>query len=469
MKNAAALMLAITFVLGAEAQKEAPFPADLPPYGTQPAYQPPEVKASKLDSGLTVWLIPEPGLPKVSFRLLVLGGFSSDPSDRPGMSELLAKTVASGTRTRSSKDIAEQMQLAGGDLETGATRDCIYLAASVLSSRAIAAIGLLSDVAQNATFPDDEVQLARRNLSSSLQQREAEPSFQANRALARMLFGLGPYSVVAPTQSSIEKMTAAQLRNQYAHLFRPDQTVLVVVGDFDSDALGEAIRQQFGSWKSSGERPPAVDAKPGGTVEQKITFVARPNSVQTTLVLGGFGPLRSDSDYEAGQVANAVYGGTFTSRLVTNIREDKGYTYSPGSDLSALRQASIVRTRADVRNAVTGASLNEIFYEMNRMATTSPTDEELNRAKRSLLGTEAIFLQLRSATASEFGNLWLDGLGPQGMTEYNRKVGATTVDDVYAAGRKYFSASRMGIVAVGDEKVIRESLAPFGVPFLEYK
>ena len=168
-------------------------------------------------------------------------------------------------------------------------------------------------------------------------------------------------------------------------------------------------------------------------------------------------------------MANAVYGGTFSSRLVTNVREDKGYSYSPGSELSALRQASILLSSADVRNAVTGASLNEIFYEMNRMATTSPTDEELNKAERSLLGEEAILLQLRSATASEFANLWLEGLGPQGMTEYNRRVDPTTVEDVNRAAHKYFAASRMAIVAVGDENVIRESLAPFGLPFEEYK
>jgi len=149
------MMLVIALTLAAKAQKEAPLPADLPPYGTQPAYQPPEVRVSKLENGLTVWLILEPGVPKVSFRLLVFGGFSSDPSDRPGTSELLANTLATGTKTRTSKEIAEQMQLAGGDLEAGANRDCIYLATSVLSSRANLAISLLRYLAENWTFPED--------------------------------------------------------------------------------------------------------------------------------------------------------------------------------------------------------------------------------------------------------------------------------------------------------------------------
>jgi zinc protease len=181
-------------------------------------------------------------------------------------------------------------------------------------------------------------------------------------------------------------------------------------------------------------------------------------------VLAGFGPLRSDPDYEAAEVADAIYGGTFTSRLVTNIREDKGYTYSPGSNLATLRQAAVFRTQADVRNAVTGASLNEIIYEMNRMATTSPTDEELSRAKRFLLGIEAILLQSRGAVAGELADLWLNGLGPDAIASHNRKISATKAEDVDAIARKYFPASRMTIVAVGEEKVIRDALAPFALP-----
>jgi predicted Zn-dependent peptidase len=198
-------------------------------------------------------------------------------------------------------------------------------------------------------------------------------------------------------------------------------------------------------------------------VTQAITLVPRPDSVQTTLLLGGFGPLRGDPDYEAAEVANAIYGGIFTSRLTLNIREDKGYTYNPWSNLETLREAGVVRTQADVRNAVTGASLNEIVYEMNRMATTSPTDEELSRAKRFLLGIEALLLQLRSESASEIAELWVHGLGPDAISTYNRKISATTKEDVDNAARKYFPASRMTIVAVGDEKVIRQAMAPFAL------
>src|SRR5262249_22138607 len=207
-----------------------------------------------------------------------------------------------------------------------------------------------------------------------------------------------------------------------------------------------------------------VNFKPQSSAPHEIYFVSRPDSVQTTLVLAGFGPLRGDPDFEATEVANAVFGGTFSSRLVSNIREDKGYTYTPGSGLQPFRLAGVVRSQADVRNAVTGASLNEMIYELNRMVTTSPSEEELNRAKRFLLGIEAFGLQSRDSVASELAFLWLNGLPPDGIATYTKKISATTAEQVDAAAQKYFPASRMAIVAVGEEKVIRDTLTPFGLP-----
>lgn len=469
MKKLVTIVFALLLPAAALAQKDQPLPKDLPPYGEQPALQLPDVKAAKLDNGLTVWLVAQPGLPKVSFSAAVLGGLAADPSNRPGMTELLSRTLSQGTKTRNARQIAEEIQGAGGDLEAGGNRDRIVVSTSVLSAKAEAAIGLLADVLENASFPDNEVALAKRNLSESLRQREAQPGFQANRTLARVLFGSGPYSIVAPTQDSVSQTTPAELRQEFARRFRPDQALVVAVGDFDAAKMSALLKEKLGGWKAPATPPVIVNAKPSAPAPHGAYFVARPNSVQTTLVLAAFGPLRGDPDYEATEVANAIYGGIFTSRLVVNIREDKGYTYSPGSGVQALRQAGILRTQADVRNAVTGASLNEIDYELNRMVTTSPTEEELLRAKRSLLGIEAISLQARDAVAGELAGLWLNGLPPDGIGTYGKKISATTSDQVDAAAQKYFPAARMTIVAVGEEKVIRDALAPFGLPLQQVK
>lgn len=464
MKKILTLILAFSFAAAAQAQKEQPLPKDLPAYGPQPALHLPDVKASKLDNGLTVWLVAQPGLPKIAFNVAVLGGMANDPAARPGMSELLAQALTQGTKTRNARQIAEEIQAAGGDLNASANRDRTVVSATVLSNKAEAAVSLIADVLENATFPDNEVALAKSNLSESLQEREAQPRFQSNRALAHIMFGSGPYGVISPTQDSIAQTTAAELRQEYAQRFRPDQAILVAVGDFDPAKMSALLKEKLSGWKAPATPPATVNAKPTAEAPHAAYYVARPNSVQTTLTLAAFGPLRSAPDYEATEVANAIYGGTFTSRLVVNIREDKGYTYSPGSGVQTLRQAGFVLTRADVRNAVTAASLNEIDYELNRMVTTSPTEEELSRAKRFLLGIEAISLQSRESVAGELASLWLNGLPPDGIATYGKKINATTADDVDAAARKYFPASRMTIVAVGEEKVVRDALAPFGLP-----
>jgi zinc protease len=450
----------------ASAQKEdQPLPKDLPPFGPEKPLQAPDVKPSKLDNGLTVWLVPQTGFPKISYSFAVFGGgLASDPTDHPGLADVLAATIDQGTKTRTARQIAEEIQAAGGDVSARASRDTLRISTGVLSSKAAEGLSVLADIVQNASFPDKEVDLARRNLTDSLDLQEADPHFLANRAMARVLFGDGPYSVVSPTKQSLSAMTAADLRAEFARRVRPDQAVLVVAGDFTADKILALVRDKFASWRAPATPVVAAPPPPSSNPPHTVFFVARPNSVQTTLSLATFGPRRNDPDYAATEVANTIYGGTFGSRLTTNIREDKGYTYSPGSFLQGFRSAGTLRTEADVRNAVTAPSLNEIFYEMNRLATTSPTDRELQQAKRFLVGIEAIQLQSRDAVAGELASLWIQGLPPSEIGAYGQKISAMTAADVDAVASKYFPASRTAIVAVGEEKVIRDALAPFGLP-----
>ena len=457
-------VVTILFVTLGFAQKEVPLPKDLPAYGPEKPLQAPNVRSVTLENGLTVWLVSEPGFPKVAFEMAIRGGLAADPGDRPGISELLAKTVDQGTKSRTAKQIAQEIQAAGGDLSASATKDSIEVSTSVLSSKVETGMTILSDIVQNALFPDAEVTLAKRNLADSLRQRESEPSFLAARAIATVLFPGHPYHVTSPTQESIAAATAGDLRTIYGQRFRPDQAILVAVGDFENDRMLALARQSMGTWKFPAQPPLPPPARPRTTAEHAVFIVTRPGSVQTTLELGTFGPLRSDPDYEASDVANAVYGGTFSSRLVSNIREDKGYTYSPFAFLQPYREAGVVITRADVRNEVTGPSLNEINYELNRLATTSPSAEELTKAKRYLVGSEALQLQARAAVAQELATNWVDDLPPQEIGIYGQKVAATTSSEVDAAARKYFPAARSAIVAVGEEKVVRDALAPFGLP-----
>ncbi len=448
------------------AQKEVQLPNELPSYGPERPLAAPSVKIAKLDNGLTVWLVSEPGFPKVSFSFALRGGLAADPSDRPGLSQLLGNTIDQGTKTLNAKQIAQQLQAAGGDLNANPGKDSILLSVSVLSARQNDALTVLSDLVRNATFPDAEVTLAKRNAADQLRQQESQPSFVAGRAMAKILFGDHPYKVTSATQESISASTPDDLRKIYAERFRPDQALLVAVGDFEGDKMLDAVKSRFGEWKAPSTPPVPIPGTPSVTPQHAIFVIPRPGSVQTTLALGTYGPLRNAEDYEAARVATAIYGGTFGSRLVRNIREDKGYTYSPFAVMRNYQAAGLLISQADVRNAVTAPSLNEILYELNRMATTSPTTEELDTAKRFLVGIEAIQLQSRSAVSDELARLWVNGLQPDAIGTYGRKVAAITSQDVDTAAKKYFPAAKTAIVAVGEEKVVRDALAPFGLQLL---
>ena len=463
--NKMMLVLAVLFFVSLSfAQKEVPMPKDLPPYGTEEPLRAPSVKTAKLDNGLAVWLVSEPGFPKVAFTVAVRGGFAADPADRPGISELLSKTIDQGTKARTAKQIAQELQASGGDLSAGSDKDFIEVSTAVLASRLDAGIAVLSDVVQNASFPDAEVALAKRNLADSLRQRESEPSFLAARAMAKVLFGDHPYHVTSPSQECVAAANATDLRRIFMQRFRPDQAILVAVGDFDDAKMMEVVKAKFAAWKAPDESALPGLKRHSNAPEHAVYVVTRPGSVQTTLELGTFGPLRGDPDYEAAMVANAIYGGTFSSRLTGNIREDKGYTYSPYSRLRVYQVAGVLVTHADVRNEVTAPTLNEINYELNRLATTAPSDEELSKAKHYLVGRDAIQLQARAALSNQLAGLWVDGLPPEEIGIHGQKIANASVSEVQTAAKRYFPAFQTAIVAVGEEKVVREAMAPFGIP-----
>jgi predicted Zn-dependent peptidase len=459
---AAIVLLASLPLMAAE---KAGLPKALPPYGEMKAVKTPDVKEFKLDNGLTVWLVPQAGFPKVAFTLAVRGGYTADLKDRPGLADLIAATVTQGTSHRSAKQLAEEIALAGGDLNADAAADSIVVETSVLSAKAEDAIRILADVMTNANFADSEVEIAKSNLISGLEASEADPSFLGRRALYRAMYGDHPYAVIAPTKDSVSKTTAAELRREYGRRFRPERTLLVVAGDFTEQGITPAIRSGFGAWKAAGEAAPINEQKPKQSVSRAIVYVPRANSVQTAFYIGEYGPTRNDSDYAASRVATAIYGGMFGSRLISNIREDKGYTYSPNARLSPNHTAGLLITGADVRNPVTGASYNEIQYELNRMATTAPETGEVESAKRYILGSTAISLQSRQSITRTLARLWIDSLPAEELGNQTRKVANVKPEDVEAAGKKYFPAWRATVVAVGEEKVIKDELSPFGLEF----
>jgi predicted Zn-dependent peptidase len=437
-------------------------PANLPPLGDARPVPAPRVEASTLSNGLEILVVPWAGVPLATARLVFRGGFADDAPAEPGLARLLSAALREGTATRSGGALADLAQEAGGDLLAGAGPDSLTVAASGLAVRVPTLLDLVADAARRPAFPAGGVARVRDLAREELETSESEPFFLGVRAFAREVYGSHPYAVVSPTAASIDAVTPGRLAAEAARRLRPDRALLLVAGDVEPEAVFAEAARLLGDWEGRGAPPPPIPVPADPPGPRRIVVLDRPGSVQTNLFVGGPGLARTDPDVFSLELAMTIYGASFTSRLVQNLRETKGYTYSPGAGASWMAGRGSVRTFAAVRNEVTGASLNEILYEMARMATTEPTDEEMERAFRKDAGSLAVALQTASGVAEEVARFWVLGLPPGEVGRIVPGLAKVSKGDVRRVARRVLGTGAARVVAVGDAAAIREELGTFG-------
>src|SRR5689334_5644907 len=367
-------------------QKTAPAPGPARPLNL------PKITEKKLANGLTVVLAPLPNVPKVTalltFRSATTG---SDRDTHPGIAQIAASVANEGTDTRTSKQIKEELRSIGGFLSLGSDADSTTMNASSLSEFSARLFDLMSDVAQHPSFPETEVKLAQENTIQQIRAGRADPGFLVNERFQKAIFGDHPYSFVVADDKSINALTRNDLRAFVTKYYIPNAAHLVVVGDIDVDKTFAEIEKAFGGWKS-GTVPPDENPPVPKREKRQIYFVNRPGSVQSAIYIGNVTIPRKDKDYFAIRTADTIFGGSFYSRLTRNIRESKGYTYSPFSSANTRAKTGSEFTGAFVRNEVTGPTLLEMFYELDRMRVLPVTDEELNAAKEYSTGNFSVEL-----------------------------------------------------------------------------
>ncbi|HVR09600.1 MAG TPA: pitrilysin family protein [Thermoanaerobaculia bacterium] len=454
-------LFGVLFATGLRAADEPPFPKELPAFGLDRPLPVPPVVQLKTAEGLTVWIVARAGFPKVTAMLTVRGGSAADPKDFPDLSDLLVATVKDGTPMRSATQIAEEIQAVGGEISTATHVDALFVTVGGLAWGSDRLLTVLADIARHASFPAGEVKLAKSNALEDLQSQLSKPEFLAARAFAAALYGDHPYRAVMPTPESITAATPELLRQEFQRRFRPERALLIVIGDLDPAATVKTVTAAFGGWTVTGEAAP--DAPPGpASTAHSIYLVDRPDSVQSLVVVGGLGPKVGDPDYYSLLVANMIFGGSPGSRLTRNIREDKGYTYSPESMVTPRQASGRWRVRAFVRNEVTAATLNEIRYELDRLGTTRATDLELSTAKRYLSGSYLLDNQQQSALGTALAMGWINGRTPEALAEFVSKVSAVTLTDVERAARTFFAFREQLVLVVGDGAQVRPVLEQFG-------
>src|SRR5205085_2502221 len=337
-------------------------PAPLPPR----ALNLPVPEETALANGLRVVVVEQNRLPLVSFRLAFRTGDAFDPPELPGLADLMTNMLVEGTESRTSRQIAEETARYGATLSAGAASDYTTVAASSLAAFADEVLELLADVSLRPSFPENELALAKANAQQNLIAQRAQPSFLATEAVARVLFGEHPYAVVSPTPESIEAITRERLLAEHRAKFVPNNAVLFAVGDVRRDRVIARVEELFGGWRPGEVTRPDFPAPPPRD-ERTAYVVNRPGSAQTNVVVANACIRRTDPDYFPLLVMHTILGGTASARLFMNLREEKGYTYGAYTQLDARRYAGSFRATTEVRTPVTGASLKEIFYELDRI------------------------------------------------------------------------------------------------------
>jgi zinc protease len=437
----------------AVAQKQTP-----PEGGPAKAFTVPVNETYTLPNGLKVTLVPYGIIPKAAISLSVDAGEINEGSTRVGVAGLTTDLMKEGTEKQSAQQVAEAAARMGSTLDVRAGKDQTKLAIDVLQEFAPDAVRLLAEVAQLPRLPQSELDRLKNDALRQIALQNSQPQTIALVRFRKILYGDHPYATVVATEADIKKLTIQDVKDFYAGNFGAQRAHLYVAGIFDAAAVKKAIAESFGSWSKG---PARLENVPVLKPQHVLDVTDRPGAPQSTLIVGLPVPPATSPDAVPLGVTNALLGGSFNSRITANIREQKGYTYSPRSEISRRYHDGYWAETADVTTQYTGPSLKEIFGEIARMQKEPVSDAELKGIQNYLSGIFVIQNSNRSALIGQLENVDFQGLGENYLKTYVFKVNAVTPAVVQKMTQSYIKPEEMTIVVVGDKSKISEQLTAF--------
>jgi zinc protease len=424
----------------------------------------PRAEEATLKNGMQVVLLRSDKVPTFNMQMVVLSGGLSDPADYHGLASFTASLLREGTKTRASKDIAEQADALGATLtaNSGFSSMTSTVNTAGLVENFDKTLELFADVVRNPTFPQAEVDRYKNRTLAQLQLQRSIPQFLASEQFSRAIYGANhPASIVAPPAESLKKLNGKDLAEFHAKYYRPNNAILAVVGDVTMKEIMPKLEQAFGDW-AKGDVPATTIPPAPSQGEARIYLIDRPGSVQTVLQLGTLGIERTSADYFAVLLADRVLGGGPSGRLFMNLREDKGYTYGAYSGFGGSKFRGTWISSSEVRTDVTEGAMKEFMYELKRMRDEKVGAEELENAKRAIVGSFALSLEQPQSLLQNIITQKLYNLPADYWDTYPQKVAAITADDVQRVAQKYIDLGHLQVVAVGDASKARDVLAKYG-------
>jgi zinc protease len=430
----------------------------IPTLGPPPKVTLPPVVTRQLPNGLKLMIVEQHELPLADFVLVVGSGGTMDPAAKGGVANLTSAMLTEGTRTRSSLEIADQIAFLGINLSASSDWDASTVSLHTPTAQLDSALALFADVALHPAFPATDFERVKKNRLTSLVQLKDRPTAIADQAYASILYGSNhPYGHnLIGNEASIGSMSTSDLQSFYRASFIPNNSTLIVVGDITPAQVEAKIAALFGGWQR-GTITPATVGEPPKAGPTTIYLIDKPGAAQSSFRIGSVGVPRSTKDYFALNVLNTVLGGPFTSRLMQNLREAKGYTYGARSRFDMRRAAGPFVASAEIVAAKSDSGLIEFMKELNRIRDTVPSDE-LRKAKRYLqLGMPGNF-ETTQQIASQLIPVAVYGLPLDYYNNYVSSIERVTQADVQRVARQYINPASLAIVIVGDRKSIEQGL-----------
>jgi predicted Zn-dependent peptidase len=430
-----------------------------PPEGTAAKpFTVPKSETYALANGMKVTLVPYGIIPKAAVSAMIEAGGINEGKAHGGVAAITGELLKEGTAQWTSQQLSEETARMGSSLGVSVNADRTDIEMDVLQEFAPDAVKVLAEVLEHPRLPESELARLRNDSLRQIALQLSQPQTIAAVRFRKLLYGDHPYGTVVPAEADIKKITIQDVKDYYAGNFGAQRTHLYIAGKFDSAAVKKAIEANFRGWTKG---PARAEMVPTPAAHKVLEVSDRPGAPQSTLIVGL--PVASPASPDAIPlgVTNALLGGSFNSRITANIREQKGYTYSPFSEISRRYHDAYWAQHADVTTKFTGPSLKEIFGEIERLQKEPPAAAELKGIQSYLSGVFVIQNSNRTAVIGQLQNVDFQGLGSEYLKTYVQKVNAVTPTDVQRLTSQYLKPELMTTVVVGDKAKINEQLTPF--------
>jgi predicted Zn-dependent peptidase len=450
MRKIFSTLLVVVIAAQAFAQKQTP-----PAGGTPKDFKLPAKTGNKLANGLSSTLVQYGALPKADVQLIIKTGNVHEAANEVWLGDLTGLMMKEGTSTMNFKAISKKVAGMGGEVNIATGMDNVTISGSVLSEFVPELVKVIADIAMNPAFPASEIERLKTDLKRQLTVQKSVPQSQATEKFFSIIYKDHPYGRYFPTEDMLTSYTLDMVKGFYSKNFGAKRSVVYVVGKFDEAATSKAIDEAFSKWTAGPDvnYPAATQTR-----TNEIAMIDRKDAPQTTVLLGTPTIIPKDKDVVALQVTNSLLGGSFGSRITSNIRENKGYTYSPFSTIQNRKGVSIWYEQADVTSEHTGESLQEIAKEIKRLQNEPPSKEELEGIQKYMAGTFVLQNSNPGGIINQLNFLDLHGLEDSYLTDRVKNIYAVTPDKVSQMTKDHFKYEDMTLVLVGDKKLLEKQI-----------